>query len=140
MNKRNNLGVWPVAIEMLGLAGLATTQEMQDIWWKASKGGMKPLTQEGKKLIDQINKRKAKKTKNMKPHIERLHEAMNNIQELRQNLLQEFAAIQDSMRHLNRCNRDTMGEALRALVDIRALSYELQGMLDQGIARWIIDG
>lgn len=91
-------------------------------------------------LIDRINKRKAKKTKDMKPHIARLHEAMCNIQELKQNLLQEFAAIQDGACHLSRCDRDTMGETISAVVDIRALSYEIQVMLDQGIAKWIMDG
>lgn len=48
MSKRNNgRGVRPAAVELLGLAGLATTREMQDMWWKASKGGMKPFTKEG---------------------------------------------------------------------------------------------
>jgi hypothetical protein len=39
----------PEAIEMLGLAGLPVTAQMQNDWWKVTKG--KPLTIEGQKRV-----------------------------------------------------------------------------------------
>ena len=56
-----NAGALPAIIEMLGLSGIAVTQDMKDLWWEKTNGGTKPFTNEGDSKIKAARKEYMKK-------------------------------------------------------------------------------